>query len=230
MAVALIADAHLGGPGGPARPFVEQLETLPGLACRHLVLLGDLFHVWVGHRRFETPEVRAVVAALRDLRETGIELSYVEGNRDFFLEGSCYAGAFDVVAREIAFVEGGRRYLAVHGDGLNARDWRYRFWRGLSKSGPSRFLASHLPARLARRIVDDTERQLAKTNFQHKIRIPEEVLCAYGERRLCEGYDVLLLGHFHAARSWSVVGGEVRILPPWYESRTLTWIGREEQG
>jgi len=228
MAVALIADAHLGGPGGAARPFAEQLRTLPARGCRHLVLLGDLFHIWVAHPHFETAEVREVMAALVDLREAGVRLSYVEGNRDFFLEGSSYAGVFDALASEIAFDEGGRRYLAVHGDGLNARDWRYRFWRRLSKSGPSRYLASRLPSRLARRVVDDTERRLAKSNFQHKVRIPEEVLCAYGERRLREGYDVLLLGHFHAARSWRVAGGEVRILPPWYEVRTPMWIGREE--
>mgnify|MGYP000423384724 CR=1 FL=1 len=26
MAVAVIADAHLGGPGGPAEPLIEQLK------------------------------------------------------------------------------------------------------------------------------------------------------------------------------------------------------------
>lgn len=227
MAVALIADAHLGGPGGPTGPFVDQLRSLPGLGCRHLVLLGDVFHVWVAHPRFETPEVRAVLPALAELRDKGLRLTYIEGNRDFFLGGSRYARLFDSVGDEVAFVEGGRRYLAVHGDGLNDRDWRYRFWRSLSKSRPSRFLAPRLPAQLARSIVTTTERQLSKTNFEHKIRIPEETLRRYAERRLLEGHDVLLMGHFHAARRWPVAGGELWILEPWFESRTPLWIGRE---
>lgn len=227
MAVALIADAHLGGPGGPAGPFVDQLRQLPARGCSHLVLLGDVFHVWVAHPRFETPAVRSVLEALGGLRRAGLRLDYVEGNRDFFLGSSPYARLFDEVGDEVAFAEGGRSYLAVHGDGLNDRDWRYRFWRSLSKSAISRLLAPRLPALLARRIVVSTERRLSKTNFEHKIRIPEEVLRGYAERRLREGHDVVLMGHFHAARSWQVEGGELRIVEPWFESRAPIWIGRE---
>ena len=36
--VALIADAHLSGPGGPAGPLVAQLRDLPGQGCSRLVL------------------------------------------------------------------------------------------------------------------------------------------------------------------------------------------------
>src|SRR6185369_3129686 len=107
MSVALIADAHLSGPGGPAGPLVEQLRALPGQGCRRLVLMGDLFQAWVGFRSFETEDVRAVVAALRDLRAQGVEVEYVEGNRDFFLAGSPYADAFDRVALEASFEVGG---------------------------------------------------------------------------------------------------------------------------
>src|SRR4051812_34751218 len=125
--VALVADAHLSGPGGPAGPFVAQLQALPGQGCRRLVLMGDLFQAWVGFRSFETDDVRAVVTALRILRSQGVAVEYVEGNRDFFLAGSPYADAFDRVALETSFETGGVRYLAVHGDGLNDKDWKYRF-------------------------------------------------------------------------------------------------------
>ena len=86
MSVAIIADSHLGGPGGDGDLFVEQLRALPGQGCTHLVLLGDIFHVWVGSRKFETPEVRKVVPELRALRDAGVRVDYVEGNRDFFLQ------------------------------------------------------------------------------------------------------------------------------------------------
>src|SRR5687767_6414713 len=101
--------------------------------------MGDLFQAWIGDPRFETEDVRAVAAALRDLRRRGLRIDYVEGNRDFFLAGSPYADAFDRVVLEVAFEVEGRRYLAVHGDGLNERDLQYRFWRWLSKSAPVRF-------------------------------------------------------------------------------------------
>lgn len=219
--MAIVADAHLGGPGGDGEPLIRQLDELVEGGCRHLLFMGDLFHVWVGDRRYETPEIERVVAALRGWRRRGVRIDYVEGNRDFFLDGSEYEDAFDLVATEIPFESGGCRLLAVHGDGLNERDWRYRFWRWLSKSLVSRFFVRRLPGSLARRLVHGTEERLAKSNFKHKNRIPEEVICSYAERRLAEGYDVLLLGHFHEPRRWQVQGGEVRVIDAWYNEGAI---------
>lgn len=223
--VALIADAHLGGPGGGAAPLVAQLAALPGQGCARLVLMGDLFHTWVGDPRFETPEVAAVVPALRDLRRQGVRIDYVEGNRDFFLDDSPYADAFDAVVREVAFAAGGVRYLAVHGDGLNDRDWQYLFWRWLSKSRPVELVVRHTPRRFARRLVASTEERLSRTNFKHRAALPEQAIRAYAERRLAEGHDVLLLGHFHEPRTWPVPGGEVRLLDAWFRGRRVEWLG-----
>jgi len=226
MSVAVIADSHLGcgGPGGPPEPFVEQLDGLPARGCRRLVLLGDVFHVWVGQRSFETPEVRQVLDACDRLRAAGVKLHYVEGNRDFFIARGPYARHFDTVGDELAFEVGGVRYLAVHGDGLNDRDRQYLFWRWLSKSLPVRLAVRFLPGPLARRIMHSTEGQLAETNFKHRDRLPEEPIRAYGRRRLAEGYDVLLLGHFHEPRSWQVDGGEIRLVDAWFHDHHVEWL------
>jgi len=222
---AIIADSHLGGPGGEAGPLIEQLEALPDQGCERLVLLGDIFQAWVGFPHFETPEIAAVVPVLRRLRRGGMPVHYIEGNRDFFLDAGPYADAFDSVVRELAFEVDGVRYLAVHGDGLNDADRQYLFWRWLSKSAPAGFGFRHLPRRLARRLVATTEQRLSKTNFKHKIEIPEAVIRAWGDRRLAEGYDVLLLGHFHEERHWHQPGGEIRLLEAWYTGRRVEWLG-----
>ncbi len=219
-----MADAHLGGPGGAAEPLIRQLEALPEAGCSHLVLLGDLFQIWIGDRRYETPDIVRVAETLARLRATGIRVDYVEGNRDFFLAGSLYGPAFDRVGREVAFEAGGRRYLAVHGDGLDRRDWKYRFWRAVSKSAPSRFAARHTPRRIAGNLVRGTEQKLSETNQEHKRSIPEEALRAYGERRLAEGHDVMLLGHFHESRTLTLPGGEVRLVDAWFNSRRIEWL------
>lgn len=224
MSVAVVADAHLGGPGGPADPLIEQLQALPDRGCRLLLFLGDLFHVWVGARRYETPEIRDLVPVIADLRRQGMGVAYVEGNRDFFLADSPYREAFDQIDTEISFTLDSRRYLAVHGDGLDERDWNYRFWRWLSKSTPSRLLFRRLPRGLARRVVYSTEERLSQTNFKHKVEIPERVLREYGESRLAMGSDVVLLGHFHEPRSYAVAGGEVRIVDAWFNDRHIEWL------
>jgi UDP-2,3-diacylglucosamine pyrophosphatase LpxH len=97
-------------------------------------------------------------------------------------------------------------------------------WRRATKSLPVRLAMRFLPARLARRLVDSTERKLAQTNFKHRVAIPAAAIERFAARRLAEGHDVLLLGHFHEARQWSVPGGEVRLLPAWFDSRRVEWI------
>jgi len=222
--IALLADAHIGGPGGAAEPLAAEIDGLAAAGCEQLVVLGDLFQVWVAEKRYETDDVRAVLAALGRLRESGVRIDYVEGNRDFFVADSAYAEIFDSVGVEIEFLAGGVRYLAVHGDGLNEGDRQYLFWRWLSKSRWVRWLMFNLPRGLAHRLVHGTERRLADTNFKHKQQIPREAICDYGERRLREGFDCLLLGHFHEPRRWPVAGGEVRILDAWFRTRSVEWL------
>jgi UDP-2,3-diacylglucosamine hydrolase len=227
MTTAIIADSHLGGPGGDAGPLVRQIEEVAERGCERLILLGDIFHIWVAQKRFETPEVVAVMAAVEAARRRGVRVEYVEGNRDFFVATGPYAVHFDRVALEVSFEAGGRRYLAVHGDGLNDRDHQYRAWRWLSKSLPVRLAMRLVPTRLAQRMVRSTEARLAKTNFKHKSQVPEAVLRAYGEKRLAEGYDALLLGHFHEPHRWPVPGGEVRLLDAWFRSRQVEYFESE---
>jgi UDP-2,3-diacylglucosamine pyrophosphatase LpxH len=224
VAIALLADAHLGGPGGSGDDLARELDALDARNCELLLILGDLFHVWVGDARYESPEITRLLPVLDATRQRGVAIRYLEGNRDFFLEDSPYASRFDSVAREHAFEHSGVRYLAVHGDGLDDGDWRYRFWRSTSKNPVSRAAARRLPGRLARRFVHGMDRRLAETNFEHKMRIPEAVIRRYGEARLAEGHDVLLLGHFHQPLRLTVPGGEVRLVDAWFHQRRLEWL------
>ncbi|MEM8930438.1 MAG: UDP-2,3-diacylglucosamine diphosphatase [Acidobacteriota bacterium] len=229
MSVAVLTDSHLGGPGGSGDDFVEQLRSLPARGCRRLVLLGDIFHVWVGSTKYETDEVRKIVPELRRLREQGLRIEYVEGNRDFYIGRSPYADAFDAVVLETTFTVGGRRYLCVHGDGLDERDWQYRFWRRASKSWPIRSLVLGMPTSIAKRFVDGTEAKLAQTNQAHRGALAEAAIRAYGGRRLGTApgdgeADVLLLGHFHEPHEFVVEGGEIRLLDAWFHSHRVEWF------
>lgn len=225
MRVAVVADAHLGGPGGEAQPLADQLERLALEGAGRLVLLGDLFQAWVGFHQYETPGIRRFLDAIAMLRRAGLAVDYVEGNRDFFLAEGPYRDCFDSVGSECAFTAGGVRYLAVHGDGLNDRDRQYLAWRWLSKSGPVKMVIRGVPQRIVGRFVDAAERRLSRTNFKHKAEVPEAAIRRYGTRRLAEGHDVLLLGHFHEPKSFIVPGGEIRLLDAWFRSRRVEWLG-----
>ena len=225
MRVAVIADAHLGGPGGEPGPLLRQLGELPDQGIERLILLGDIFQAWVGFRQFETDPIRRFVAAVAALRARGLRVDYIEGNRDFYLSRGPYAREFDTVGLEATFEAEGRRYLCVHGDGLNDRDRQYLAWRWLSKSWPVETGIRILPRTIVARFVAATERRLSNTNFKHRAEIPEEAIRRFGERRLAEGHDVLLLGHFHEPRSFKVPGGEVRLLDAWFRGHRVERFG-----
>jgi len=109
----------------------------------------------------------------------------------------------------------------VHGSGINDRDRQYLFWRWLSKSPPLRTLVLGLPGPVARTFIDRAEKKLAKTNFKHRRNIPKEPISGYAERRFGEGFDELILGHFHEPHGWSTAGGDVRLLDAWFRSRRV---------
>jgi UDP-2,3-diacylglucosamine hydrolase len=222
----VIGDSHIGLSEGSEKPILAWIERLIALRPRALYLNGDLFHYLIADPKFYTPPVEKVFARLRDLRDSGIPVHYVEGNRDFFLHGSFAEEAVTDVGLEYPIEAGGRKYLIVHGDMINDRDLPYRFWRRASKNAVSKFSLRFIPKRMARRFVDRVESHLSKTNFKHKSRLPIELMEAYGRKRAAEGYTDVVFGHFHHKL---VLHGEatVTVLPPWYETGEAMVINPE---
>lgn len=217
--MAVFADAHLGQAEGDGEDFVAALEDAVARGHPTIVLLGDIFHYFIGSPKLETPLVRRVLAAWDDLARRGVALRYVEGNRDFFLRGTRWARAFASYGDSDGLLVGNRRYAFVHGDRVNTRDLPYRFWRRVSKNPVSEAALAVIPGPLARAIVAKTEARLYRTNFRHKRVLPEAELIREGERARAAGYDELLVGHFHVERTYAATGATVRVLPAWLEER-----------
>ena len=142
--------------------------------------MGDLFQAWVGSPRFETAEIAARrrgaagPAARRACASTTSRATATSSSPAAPTPTPSTSWAL-----EIAFEVGGVRYLAVHGDGLNDRDWQYRFWRWLSKSRAGPLRGAHTAARLGP--ADGRTRPssaLSQTNFKHKARAPRAAIRA----------------------------------------------------
>jgi UDP-2,3-diacylglucosamine hydrolase len=224
---AVFADCHVGRRPGDEEPFFSALEASQKRGARAITLLGDIFHYFIAHPNFETPAIRRFLDAARRLKEEGVVVTYVEGNRDFFLHGSYAESAFGSVCDEETFAVGGRRFLATHGDLLNERDWPYRFWRYLSKNPVSRATLDFVPKAVANRFVRRVEARLDRSNFKHKTRLPVEMIRAFAGKRFRGGVDVLLLGHFHKSWTDDFEGGRVEVLPAFVDERKWMEIGED---
>ncbi len=225
---AVFADCHAGRRPGDEEPLLAGLEAAENRGAREITLLGDIFHYFIAHPKFETPAIVRFLAAARRLKDAGVAVTYVEGNRDFFLRGSYAESAFASVCEEQTFEAGGRRFLATHGDLLNEKDRPYRFWRFLSKNAVSRAALDFVPKAVGNRLVSSVEGRLGRSNFKHKTRLPVEVIRAFAGKRFRGGVDVLLLGHFHEAWGQDLEGGRVEILPAFVDERK--WMEIAEDG
>lgn len=215
----VIGDSHIGLADGNEKPISEWLDRLARLKPKALYLNGDLFHYLIPHRKFSTPSVEKVFRKFREVVDSGVPIHYVEGNRDFFLKGSFVEKAVTDVRTEYEVCAGNEKYLIVHGDMINDRDWQYRFWRRASKNPVMKLALELVPERIARKLVDDVEKGLAKSNFKHKTRLPVQLMDAYGKNRGREGFTHVVFGHFHHKLVRPNEGGAtIAILPAWYES------------
>jgi UDP-2,3-diacylglucosamine pyrophosphatase LpxH len=225
---AVFADCHVGRRPRDEAPFLAALEQAADRGARTISLLGDIFHFFLAHPKFETPAIARFLQSVRSLNERGIPVVYIEGNRDFFLRGSYVEPYFREVVDEEIFDANGRRFLLTHGDMINDDDVPYRFWRALSKNRVSRAALDFVPRAAGNRLVWRVEARLYRSNFKHKTRLPVELIREFARRRFAQGIDVVLLGHFH--KSWAEEIGDrsVEILPAFVEERR--WMEIADDG
>jgi len=225
---AVFADCHVGRRLDDEGPFLEALEKAADRGARSISLLGDIFHFFIAHPKFETVAIRRFLDTVDRLAARGVPVTYVEGNRDFFLRGSYVEHHFREVCDEETFDVGGRRFLLAHGDLLNEADVPYRFWRALSKNPIARASLSVIPKKMGNRLVWKTEARLYKSNFKHKTRLPVEMIRRFALSRFAQGFDRILLGHFHKSWAEDLGKGRVEILPAFVDDRR--WMEIADDG
>ena len=228
MATLFISDLHLE----PARPDIttQALEFLGHEArdAEALYILGDLFEAWVGDDDPE-PEKRRVVAALRQLSDTGLPLYFMHGNRDFLVgeqfaaESGCRLLPDPTIAEFY-----GTPVILMHGDTLCTDDHEYQAFRAMVRNPAwqQAMLARPLAERLAlaRQLRETSAASMAGKSMEIMDVNQGAVEAAMREH----GVYTLLHGHTHrpAVHRFEVGGQEaVRIvLGDWYtQGSVLSW-------
>jgi UDP-2,3-diacylglucosamine hydrolase len=127
MTTLFIADLHLD----PSRPHITELfeRYLASDEVRHadaLYILGDLVEAWIGDD--DDAELPARIArAIRGVRDAGVPVYFMVGNRDFLL-GQDFArrAGFELLDDGTVHTLHGRPTLLMHGDVLCTDDVAYQ--------------------------------------------------------------------------------------------------------
>jgi UDP-2,3-diacylglucosamine hydrolase len=219
--VAFVGDAHLlAADTATTDAFVAFIAGAPARFER-LVLVGDIFDLWLARPHLFEAHHAAVLDALAAARREGLGVDYAVGNRDFGVE-SLRDAPFDRVASEVLEGPGSAPppWLAEHGDLVNEADRPYRAWRRLARSAPVLGSYLRLPAVLAVPLSRALERRMRTTNLAYKRAFPAALAVEHARRLFAAtGARYLVLGHFHQELRLAAEPGEVLVLPDWKRAR-----------
>ena len=205
-----------------------------------LFILGDLFEYWIGDDDLDDPSIARVVESLRQTTQTGIELLFLHGNRDFLI-GAQFARAtqarllpetYVIEARNLPVGAGdtlsnadpvGRtRILLLHGDTLCTDDHEYQNFRRTVRSvaWQEQFLAKSLTVR---RAEVETLRQRSKEAVRHKsMDIMDVNSLAVRETLAVSACRIMIHGHTHRPGREVIdaaFGSERWVLSDWDDHR-----------
>ena len=226
MATLFISDLHLDAE----RPAITELfGRFVDEEARHsdaLYILGDLFEAWVGDD--DPSDTGAFVAGkLSGLRDAGIPVYFMRGNRDFLL-GDAYArrAGIEILNDPAVVVLHGKPALLMHGDTLCSDDVAYQQFRAQTRDPgwQRQFLAQPLDARLAfaQQARAASQAHQSGLKAQGAMDAITDVSPATVEATLARfGVDTLIHGHTHRPAVHAHVGGKRIVLGDWYEQGSV---------
>ena len=221
MHTLFISDLHLT----PERPRANELFF--GFICREAVeaealyILGDLFEYWAGDDDLSDAFNASVAGALRGLKDKGVAVSLMQGNRDVLM-GEAFAARCGARMLPDPFHLDlyGTKTLLMHGDTLCTGDVEYQKFRAYARDPATqrKFLAQPLAERRQQILGFRAESEKSKQGKSAEIM---DVAPAAVEQALrSHGYPRLIHGHTHRpARHEHVVDGracERWVLTDWY--------------
>lgn len=193
-----ISDLHLGAERPELLTAFETFLAGPARGAAALYILGDLFEYWAGDDDIDTPPNRLVADSLRALADTGTQIHFMPGNRDFLIgEAFAAAAGLTLLPSPSLVTIDGRKLLLCHGDELCTDDVVYQAYRKQVRD-PA-WLAGFLARPLAeRKAFIESLRQRSEMDKQDKAASIMDVNPAAVEDTLRQhGYPDLIHGHTH---------------------------------
>ena len=192
------SDVHVSArrPHVAAR-FLRFLDRVKDDGDR-LFLVGDIFDFWVGPKQRRLGYVKPILSRLHDLKEAGVEVTYIAGNRDFNFRQNG-----SPVPDELTVESAGRRVYLSHGDLLCTADRNYRNARSILRGRPILAALALMPLGLST-FLSEGYRRLSQRIVARKPRREKAIDFAGVRRHLIAGHDVVVCGHVHRAARYEV--------------------------
>jgi UDP-2,3-diacylglucosamine hydrolase len=229
MRTLFISDLHLySGRPDLSRALLRFLATT-AKECDRLYILGDLFEAWIGDD-FIPDDLQPVVTALNTLSQSGCQIFFQHGNRDFLI-GTRFAeltGVQIMWDSEIIQLASGPALL-MHGDQLCTDDQEYQALRQQLRNPQwqqavlTKSVAERLEMAKQLRMASETQTAGKSTDIMD---VNQQAVMDAMTNAEC---NLLIHGHTHRPATHLLEGGKRRIvLGDWDKSGW--YLDASEQG
>lgn len=191
-----------------------------------LFIVGDLFDFY-----FEYPHVIPKMyfefyTELYRLKQSGVQVHYFLGNHDYWINSFMTDTLTDAVyPREALFSLSGKTFFITHGDGILGWDRSYRLLKRLIQSrwfvGLYRWVHPTIGYGFAHWIARRGKRYDHGEDYNRRVR---RELVDFAERRIAEGADYVITGHYHQPVDKTVGKGKLLILGDWIQLFTYGYF------
>ena len=220
-----VSDLHLSDDTPDIEAaFIGLLKQEPSLDS--LIMLGDVFEAWVGDDD-DSPLADRIRLALRALADSGAEILFNRGNRDFML-GEQFASDIGgtLLPDQTVLQVAGQPTLVMHGDTLCTDDLDYQQFRQLvhSPEWQAEMMAKSLDERR------ELARQLRSMSIDAGSNKPEDIMdvnqSAVSAAMRDAGVAIMVHGHTHRPDRHQCDAGERIVLGDW--TAQAGWLLREQ--
>ena len=228
-----ISDLHLA----PERPqiiklferFIDEVAT----NSDRLYILGDFLEYWIGDDD-KAERLGNAFAALERLSESGTEVFFMHGNRDFLvgelLAKQCH---FEIIHEPLVEVIANQPTLLMHGDSLCTDDIEYQEFRSMVRS--KQWQDKQLKKPLAER---EEIAKLFREQSQHATADKPPEIMDVNQNTVVDTMNehkvsLMIHGHTHrpAIHEFEIDGKEAKriVLGDWYEAGSYLRITEENE-
>lgn len=192
-----ISDLHLSEQSPKtSAAFRLYLSTTPAQA---VVILGDLFEVWVGDDVAQDPWITGTMAALVGASQRLPCVALMVGNRDFLMQRDwLHAQGLHALEDPCTLVAFDRRWVLSHGDALCLDDTAYQAFRKMVRAPEwqAEFLRRPRAERmaLAQRMREGSRAHQASPSVMHSADADPALTQAWLEAAQADG---IIHGHTH---------------------------------
>lgn len=173
-----------------------------------LILNGDIFDLWFDWNRVIIAGYYDFIHELKAVITRGIKIVMTAGNHDFWFNGFLEGLGIEIYPDYYLTMDNQKQIYVTHGDKYTSNDLRYLFYRNLLRNPVTKFFFNLAHPELSLSIGKLLSRSnKARQDPPEVIERKNKGLINFAEKKIKEGYHIVIMGHSHQPQKVDFDGG-----------------------